>query len=52
MRSFLYPNNYMVTNTTAVQKKDLATQVFWDKNPAITVDLLTLKIRKYENAKI
>jgi hypothetical protein len=34
VRSFLYPNNYMVTNTTAVQKKDLATQVFWDKNPA------------------
>ena len=33
VRSFLYPNNYMVTNTTAVQKKDLATQVFWDKNP-------------------
>jgi len=34
VRSFLYPNNYMVTNTKAVQKKDLATQVFWDKNPA------------------
>jgi len=34
VRSFLYPINYMVTNTTAVQKKDLATQVFWDKNPA------------------
>jgi len=34
VRSFLYPNNYMVTNTTAIQKKDLATQVFWDKNPA------------------
>jgi hypothetical protein len=34
VRSFLYPNNYMVTNTNAVQKKDLATQVFWDKNPA------------------
>ena len=34
VRSFLYPNNYMVTNTTAVQKANLATQVFWDKNPA------------------
>lgn len=34
VRSFLYPTNYMVTNTKAVQKKDLATQVFWDKNPA------------------
>ena len=34
VRSFLYPNNYMVTNTNAVQKKDLTTQVFWDKNPA------------------
>jgi hypothetical protein len=34
VRSFLYPNNYMVTNTTAVQKQNLASQVFWDKNPA------------------
>jgi hypothetical protein len=34
VRSFLYPNNYMVTNTLAVQKPNLATQVFWDKNPA------------------
>ena len=34
VRSFLYPNNYMVTNTTAVQKQNLALQVFWDKNPA------------------
>jgi hypothetical protein len=34
VRSYLYPNNYMVTNTTAVQKANLATQVFWDKNPA------------------
>ena len=34
VRSYLYPNNYMVTNTKAVQKKDLALQVFWDKNPA------------------
>jgi len=34
VRSFLYPNNYIVTNTNAVQKANLATQVFWDKNPA------------------
>ena len=34
VRSYLYPNNYMVTNTTAVQKANLASQVFWDKNPA------------------
>jgi len=34
VRSYLYPNNYMVTNTTAVQKQNLANQVFWDKNPA------------------
>ena len=34
IRSYLYPNNYMVTNTTAVQKPDVTVQVFWDKNPA------------------
>ncbi len=34
VRSFLYPNNYMVTNTNAKQKANLASQVFWDKNPA------------------
>jgi Starch-binding associating with outer membrane len=34
VRSFLYPNNYIVTNTNAKQKANLATQVFWDKNPA------------------
>ena len=34
VRSFLYPVNYMVTNTNAVQKQNLAVQVFWDKNPA------------------
>ena len=34
VRSFLYPNNYIVTNTNAVQKQSLAVQVFWDKNPA------------------
>ncbi len=33
-RSFFYPNNYMVTNTKAVQKQDQTVQVFWDKNPA------------------
>jgi hypothetical protein len=33
IRSFLYPNNYMVTNTNAVQKPDNTVQVFWDKNP-------------------
>ena len=34
VRSFLYPNNYMVTNINAVQKQNLTVQVFWDKNPA------------------
>ncbi|HSF54773.1 MAG TPA: SusD/RagB family nutrient-binding outer membrane lipoprotein [Algoriphagus sp.] len=34
VRSFLYPTNYIVTNTNAVQKADVAVQVFWDKNPA------------------
>lgn len=34
VRSFLYPNNYMVTNTNAVQKPNVAEQVFWDTNPA------------------
>lgn len=34
VRSFLYPNNYVVTNTNAVQKANLGVQVFWDKNPA------------------
>lgn len=33
-RTFLYPNTYMVTNNTAVQKPDLSVQVFWDTNPA------------------
>lgn len=33
-RSFLYPNNYMVTNNNAVQKSGLEVQVFWDTNPA------------------
>jgi len=34
VRSLLYPNSYIVTNTNAVQKSGLAVQVFWDKNPA------------------
>jgi hypothetical protein len=34
VRSFMYPTNYMVTNTNAVQKPDVSVQVFWDKNPA------------------
>ncbi|TDQ17506.1 SusD/RagB-like outer membrane lipoprotein [Algoriphagus boseongensis] len=34
IRSFLYPNNYTVTNLNASQKADLAQQVFWDNNPA------------------
>ncbi|WP_343850072.1 SusD/RagB family nutrient-binding outer membrane lipoprotein [Algoriphagus jejuensis] len=33
VRSFLYPNNYMVTNTNAVQKANVGVQVFWDTNP-------------------
>jgi hypothetical protein len=33
-RSFFYPLNYLVTNTSAVQKADQAVQVFWDNNPA------------------
>jgi hypothetical protein len=33
IRTFLYPNNYMVTNTNAVQKADLAVKTFWDTNP-------------------
>jgi hypothetical protein len=32
-RSFFYPNNYMVTNTKAVQKADQGERVFWDTNP-------------------
>ncbi|MDX5338950.1 MAG: SusD/RagB family nutrient-binding outer membrane lipoprotein [Cyclobacteriaceae bacterium] len=34
IRSFLYPNNYVVTNLNASQKSNLAQQVFWDNNPA------------------
>ncbi|MFC3415996.1 SusD/RagB family nutrient-binding outer membrane lipoprotein [Algoriphagus hitonicola] len=33
-RSFFYPNNYMVTNTSAEQKADQSAQVFWDNNPS------------------
>jgi len=32
-RSFFYPNNYMVTNNTAVQKGSQRERVFWDTNP-------------------
>ena len=32
-RSFFYPLNYLVTNTSAVQKADQSVQVFWDNNP-------------------
>jgi hypothetical protein len=34
IRSFLYPLVYTVTNRNAVQKPNLAQQVFWDTNPA------------------
>jgi len=33
-RSFFYPNNYIVTNNTAVQKPSQTQRVFWDTNPA------------------
>lgn len=32
-RSFFYPNNYIVTNNTAVQKASQRVRVFWDTNP-------------------
>lgn len=32
-RSFLYPTNYIVTNSEAVQKSNLRQRVFWDTNP-------------------
>jgi hypothetical protein len=32
-RSFLYPNNYVVTNSNAVQKSNFRVRVFWDNNP-------------------
>ncbi|KEO72490.1 SusD/RagB family nutrient-binding outer membrane lipoprotein [Anditalea andensis] len=32
-RSFFYPNNYMVTNNTAIQKSSQRVRVFWDNNP-------------------
>lgn len=32
-RSFLYPTNYIVTNSEAVQKANLRQRVFWDTNP-------------------
>lgn len=33
-RSFLYPNDHVVTNRNARQKPDLGQRVFWDTNPA------------------
>jgi hypothetical protein len=33
-RSFFYPNNYLTTNTKAVQKASQTVRVFWDTNPA------------------
>ncbi|MGY6521755.1 MAG: SusD/RagB family nutrient-binding outer membrane lipoprotein [Mongoliitalea sp.] len=33
-RSFLYPNDFVVTNRFATQKPDLGQRVFWDTNPA------------------
>jgi hypothetical protein len=33
-RSFLYPQNEVITNPNLTQKQDLTTQVFWDTNPA------------------
>lgn len=32
-RSHLYPNNYVVTNSSAVQKPNFRVRVFWDTNP-------------------
>ncbi|ERM81972.1 hypothetical protein P872_06915 [Rhodonellum psychrophilum GCM71 = DSM 17998] len=32
-RSFFYPNNYLVTNTSASQKASQRLRVFWDTNP-------------------
>lgn len=33
-RSFLYPQNEVVTNPSLTQKQNLKNQVFWDKNPS------------------
>jgi hypothetical protein len=33
-RSFLYPNDFVVTNRFAEQKANLGVRVFWDTNPA------------------
>ena len=33
-RSFLYPQNEVVTNPSLTQKQTLTEQVFWDTNPA------------------
>jgi hypothetical protein len=32
-RSFIYPANYVNTNSNAVQKADFKVKVFWDNNP-------------------
>jgi len=34
VRSYYYPNNYIVNNRNAVQKANSTVQVFWDNNPA------------------
>jgi hypothetical protein len=34
VRSYYYPNNYIVNNRNAVQKANATVQVFWDTNPA------------------
>lgn len=33
-RTFLYPQNEVITNTNLTQRVDMNTQVFWDTNPA------------------
>ncbi|MGA0558266.1 SusD/RagB family nutrient-binding outer membrane lipoprotein [Larkinella sp. VNQ87] len=33
-RSFYYPSSFITRNSSAVQKKDLTTPVFWDNNPS------------------
>lgn len=33
LRSFYYPDNYVLQNTNAEQKSDVTDRVFWDNNP-------------------
>jgi hypothetical protein len=33
LRSFYYPDNYVLQNTNAEQKSDVTDKVFWDNNP-------------------